>query len=88
MALDKLYSHSLGEEIEALSSLVESEGWPVLKKMLHDHKKYLQEQVNVALLKHDDRIAGEKLSAMKEVDKLIDLVVNRLILLRQENNNQ
>ena len=82
--MNNLYYNSPQEELEALEELVSSSGWKVFKKMLVKHEEYLQEKVNEAVYAQRDRLAGERLAAMKECDKLWNMVKLQIKTLQKE----
>lgn len=70
-------------ELEELDSMVHSRAWRVyVRNMLIQHKQYLIEQTHTKLKNHKDREAGELLACSVEVDKIKDLITNRILKLK------
>lgn len=71
-------------ELEQWQDIIHSSEWRVFKKLLEEHKIYLQQEVNTFLRNHEDRKASETLRAMDDCSKILTIITNRIALLRTQ----
>lgn len=69
-------------EIHSWENIISSQEWVVFRNLLKQHEKFLQDEVNSHVAKHEDREAGEALRALKDCQKILGLVTDRLNKLR------
>lgn len=73
-----------GSELEALESLVESEGWKYCLILFSSHQQRLMGRVLASLRNYEDRLAGEYSAKFDEVKCIIDLVKGRIQELKEK----
>lgn len=69
-------------ELGSWENIIHSDDWLAFRRLLKEHTEYLQNEVNECLGRHEDRKAGEALRAMRDCNKIIDLVNKRITALR------
>lgn len=77
MKLPETKKECLSEK-ENWDDIIHSPSWVVFRNLLKEHCAYLQKETNEYLEKHEDRKAGESLRAMKDSNKILTLVTQRI----------
>ena len=74
-------------ELDALNNLVLSQGWKIGKKILGEHKAWLQKEINLALEQRNVNKAFNLHARFSDKDSIFRLIEKRIEDLKKEESN-